>query len=225
MNNLYLWVNFFSLVPTLLFSFHPKIKFYRNWKFALPAIVITMLVFVVWDMYYTKIGVWGFNPKYITGYFFGNLPIEELLFFICIPYACMYTYHCFKLFVRKDYFKPIEKLITIFISVFLVLLSLKYPSNYYTTVVFILLSIVLILLQFIVKANWLSKFYFTYTLLLIPFLIVNGILTGTGLDEPVVWYNENEIIGLRILTIPIEDIFYGMLMLISSVAIYERLKQ
>jgi lycopene cyclase domain-containing protein len=60
---------------------------------------------------------------------------------------------------------------------------------------------------------WLNKFYFSYLVLLIPFTIVNGILTGTGLEEPVVWYNDLENMGFRILTIPFEDVFYGMLLI------------
>jgi lycopene cyclase domain-containing protein len=56
---------------------------------------------------------------------------------------------------------------------------------------------------------------------MIPFLIVNGILTGTGLEQPVVWYNPNEMIGLRLLSIPVEDVFYGLLMLIGSVTLFE----
>ena len=46
-------------------------------------------------------------------------------------------------------------------------------------------------------------------LLMIPFLVVNGILTGTGPDAPVVMYDDAENLGLRIGTIPIEDVVYG----------------
>jgi lycopene cyclase domain-containing protein len=61
-------------------------------------------------------------------------------------------------------------------------------------------------------------FFFSYLVMLIPFFIVNGILTGTGLEEPVVWYKPEEIAGIRMLTIPVEDVFFGMLLILLNVA-------
>jgi len=77
---------------------------------------------------------------------------------------------------------------------------------------------------FIWRSKYLNLFLFSYTLLLIPFLITNGILTGYGLEEEVVWYNDAENLGVRLVTIPIEDIFYGMLMILGSVTIYHLMK-
>jgi lycopene cyclase domain-containing protein len=59
-----------------------------------------------------------------------------------------------------------------------------------------------------------------YLIILIPFLIVNGLLTAI----PVVLYNDNENLGIRLYTIPIEDIFYGMLLVMMNVVGYERFK-
>lgn len=217
----YLIVDLCSLIPTFLFSFHPKIQFYKKWKMAIPSILIVAIIFVVWDMYYTKLGVWGFNPTYLTGIQIGNLPIEEVMFFICIPYACLYSYHCYGLFIKKRYGEKYQSIISSILILGLILFALKYSDQLYTGVTFALLSLVLFLFEFVFKLKWLIQFYKTYVLLLIPFTIVNGILTGTSLDSPVVWYNPNEIIGWRILTIPFEDVFYGMLMLISSISIFE----
>lgn len=66
-----------------------------------------------------------------------------------------------------------------------------------------------------------KRFYLVYLILMIPFLIVNGLLTGTALAAPIVWYNPGEIIGPRILTIPLEDIFYGMGLVLINVWIYQ----
>lgn len=95
----------------------------------------------------------------------------------------------------------------------------------YTAITFLSLAVLLTVCAFILNSKWVIKFYIVYAVLLIPFLIVNGILTGTGLAEPVVWYNTSGIIGLRILTIPVEDVFYGMELILLNVLIYEKLKK
>jgi len=42
---------------------------------------------------------------------------------------------------------------------------------------------------------------------LIPFIIVNGILTGTGIEGEAVLYNDAENLGLRMGTIPFKTAF------------------
>jgi lycopene cyclase domain-containing protein len=54
---------------------------------------------------------------------------------------------------------------------------------------------------------------------------VNGVLTGFFTDEPVVWYSEDHITGIRIGTIPLEDLYYNLSMLLPIVLIHEALKQ
>ena len=65
-----------------------------------------------------------------------------------------------------------------------------------------------------------TAFLLAYLIILIPFLLVNGLLTAI----PVVLYNDSENLGIRLYTIPIEDIFYGMLLIMMNVIGYERLK-
>lgn len=66
-------------------------------------------------------------------------------------------------------------------------------------------------------------FWFAYLVHLIPFLLVNGVLTGAVTPEPVVFYNATEIIGLRIVTIPIEDTIYALTCLLIPITVMEYL--
>lgn len=69
-----------------------------------------------------------------------------------------------------------------------------------------------------------GRFYFAYLFVLIPFFIVNGILTGSFIDEPIVWYNNEENLNIRLGTIPVEDAFYGLLLILNSIVIAEMLE-
>jgi lycopene cyclase domain-containing protein len=221
MKNLtYLIVDLGALIVPLIFSFHPKVQFYKKWKSTALSIFIVGSIFIVWDILYTKIGVWGFNSDYLTGVYFFNLPIEEILFFICIPYACLYTYHCLKM-VWPIKQSESTQWITYKLCIALFVSGLIFYAQLYTSVTFISIALTLFFIQIRYKPIWLSRLYTSFIILIIPFLIVNGILTGTGLESPIVWYNENEIIGLRILTIPIEDFFYGFLLILLNVILLE----
>ena len=60
-----------------------------------------------------------------------------------------------------------------------------------------------------------------WSLLLIPFFIVNGVLTGSFIDAPIVWYNNTQNIGTRMFTIPVEDVFYGMGLILLNILLTE----
>lgn len=220
MKFLYLYVNFFTVIIPFLFSFHPKLKFYKTWKSFFPAVALTGILFIAWDIYFTRIGVWGFNQQYLTGITLLNLPIEEVLFFFCIPYACVFTFHCLNLFIERKFAGNIENRITLTLILVFALTAILNYQKLYPLFTFLSLAALLAVSKYILKVKWLGKFYIIYAILLLPFLIVNGILTGSGLEEPVVWYNSMEIIGIRIVTIPLEDVFYGMELILSNLLIY-----
>ncbi|MFM7727525.1 MAG: lycopene cyclase domain-containing protein, partial [Flavobacteriales bacterium] len=67
---------------------------------------------------------------------------------------------------------------------------------------------------------WLGRFYRSYLVCLIPFLLVNGLLTSL----PVVTYNDLENLGIRIHTIPVEDTQYTLLLLLMNVTLFEHFR-
>ncbi len=220
----YLLIDLFSVLIPLLFTFHSKVEFHKTWPAFFPAAAFAALVFLIGDSIYTYLGVWGFNQNYLTGIIIVNLPLEELLFFFCIPYACMFSYQVFDRLVNLDMMKSLDKYLTIPFILVSTFVSLYFYDRMYTFAAAGGLALLLLFVRFVYKAEWLGKFYFIYLILMIPFMIVNGILTGTFIAEPVVWYNDAENMGIRMLTIPLEDVFYGMTLILLNVLGFEFLK-
>ncbi|MBP6334114.1 MAG: lycopene cyclase domain-containing protein [Bacteroidia bacterium] len=221
----YLAINILAILVPFIFSFHPKLQFHKAWKAAIPSIIACALIFLTGDVLYTHWKVWGFNPDYLMGIYISNLPLEEVLFFICIPYACLFTYHCLEKTSGIEAANKYEKYITIPLILILILSAMFFMDRLYTFAASAGLAAILIFVRFFYKAEWLGKFYLVYGILLLPFLLVNGVLTGTGLEEPIVWYDDNENLGIRILSIPFEDLFYGMALILLNVFGFETLKQ
>ena len=213
----YLLINFFTIVFPLALSFDKKVQFYKKWKFIWPGLLITGLVFLFWDVLFTADEVWSFNPKYITGITVLQLPVEEIFFFLTVPFACIFIYACLNYYLKWELDMRLTRIISNIIIIFSILLLVFYHHRLYTRVTFTLLAFLIILLQFIYKVKWLNRFYMAYLVVLVPFYIINGILTAW----PVVMYNNAQNLGLRVGTIPVEDHFYCMALLLMNIAFFE----
>ncbi|MFT4698810.1 MAG: lycopene cyclase domain-containing protein [Flavobacteriaceae bacterium] len=223
MKFLYLFLNLGSIIIPFIFSFHPKIKFYSKWKSLFIGIIVMMSIFIPWDILFTNHGIWGFNEKYITGYKILNLPIEEWLFFICIPYACLFTHYCLvKFFPKIILSDKASYLITTLLFLSILIVLTVYFSKWYTLINFSY-ALIILTLTLLIKPKLLNEFYPTFLVILLPFFIINGVLTGTGIEGQVVWYNDLENLGFRLKTIPFEDIFYALGMLLTVALVMNKI--
>jgi len=225
MKFLYLLLDLGTILVPFIFSFHPKLKFYHHFSRFFPAALITMLIFIPWDVIFTSMGVWGFNDDYITGLKIWRLPLEEWLFFICIPFACVFTYFCLKkLYPEIGLTFTFTQRFAVSIIILCAICLLFYADRAYT---FYNALYGVFLLAYATKyhLNCLRYFFPVYVVLLIPFLIVNGILTGTLLENPVVWYNNDENMGVRVFTVPIEDFLYAFTLILSTLVFMEVLQR
>ena len=217
---LYLGLMLFSMAYPIAQSFERRLRYYQNWKGLFLGILAMMLIFIPWDIYFTAKGVWWFNDLYITGFKIWNLPIEEWAFFVVVPFACVFLYEVLKHFVKADVLKPIaQPTFLILAAVLLVVGALNFTRNY-TAITFIITSISLVILG-LKKPKWIGRFFLTYVICWLPFLLINGALTGNFTSEAVVNYDPEHNLGLRVLTIPIEDSVYNLLMLLIVISIYE----
>jgi len=224
--SLYLILNIASFIVPFAYSFEKtRMHYIQWWKAVFLSIFIVGIFFIFWDIIFTQQGIWGFNPDYHLGLNLWGLPIEEILFFICIPYASIFTHYAFLYFFENT--KLSDKL-TKYISIGLMLIAIlvllyAFPKKY-TTVTF---SVFILLMAFSLwkKSPVLPQFFITFSIILIPFFLVNGILTGSFIENEVVWYNNDENLNIRLFTIPVEDAVYAFNMLYPAILLIEFFKK
>jgi lycopene cyclase domain-containing protein len=219
----YLLVDLLCFAVPFMFSFHPKINFHKQWRFFVLPCFVTAVFFSVWDIIFTRMGIWSFNSRYLCGIYLGNLPLEEYLFFVCIPYSSVFTYHCISSFLTFEKYRKAAFPLSIALIAFLITVAVLNLHKLYTSVTFLLLAGVLIVLL-LRRVGFMAAFYVCFAIILVPFFLSNGILTGSMIAEPVVLYNNEYNLGIRMFTIPVEDTFYGMLLLLINIAGFEYLK-
>jgi lycopene cyclase domain-containing protein len=218
---LYLSINILSVIFPLIFSFYKHFKFIKYFSKLISSFLIVGAFYIIWDIYFTQTAVWGFNTTYCIGLNFCGMPLEEYLFFICIPYASIFLHYVITTY-KKDWKLPASlsyQLAVGFITLGLVIAFINY-SKAYTFFNFIVFAISIFLaLRF--NRECLQKYFISYLIILLPFIIVNGILTGSFIDNPIVWYNNNENLGLRFFTIPVEDFAYAFSLLLLNLLVFE----
>ncbi|MEM6765350.1 MAG: lycopene cyclase domain-containing protein [Bacteroidota bacterium] len=217
MDYIYLWLNIGTLAFPLLLSFDRKVAFFRRWYALFPAIAFAGGIFIIWDVWFTEMGVWSFNPAYLTGIYLLNLPLEEWLFFLTIPYACVFIYDCLNAYMGNKLLLKQTAPLSLGIGSVLLLIGLSNLDLWYTSITFISMGLLLILVSRSTLGSQLGKFYRAYLVHLIPFFTVNGVLTAL----PVVMYNDAENVGIRLGTVPAEDPIYSMLLLFLTITVYE----
>lgn len=220
MTAIYLLLHIITISFPLSRSFEPRIRYATKWLALFPAIFLTATFFIIWDIIFTKNGVWGFNDFYLIGLNFLHLPIEEWLFFFSVPFASVFIYECVKLFLPHIKTNSIIKTSSIFFSLCLLLASIYFSDRSYTFWNFCFAGTFTALVA-MGNPKWFGKFWVAYFIHLIPFFVINGVLTGSLIDNPIVWYDNQQNLGIRLLTIPIEDTIYALLLLLMNITFYE----
>ena len=185
----YLFLMVVTIAGPIALSFDKKVAFYKNYRPFLISAGITSLIYIIWDILFTRNNIWKFNDTFILKYKLFNLPIEEYVFFIVVPYASLFIYECI-----KNYFPTLKTGGTLtwkIILVFSFLMLLFNISKLYTIITFGLLGLI-ILFAFI----WNTKIFQTisnhlfaaWVVSLAPMSYVNGVLTS----KPSLIYNDTE---------------------------------
>lgn len=221
----YLLINFFTIIICLIASFDKRIRFDKHFGTFLLSSTIVAVPFIAWDIWFTDMGVWWFNTDYTTGIILAGLPIEEWMFFYFIPFACVFTYYCFDKFFDLSWTHAFNNVIVFLTTIVCVVVALLYHDKIYTFITALVTLATMVYLHFIAKKEWIGQGSFVFLILMIGFFAVNGVLTGTGLESPIVNYNAQHFLDFRLGTIPIEDAVYGYSQFMLNVYFFQLLRK
>ena len=81
----YLLVLLGCLVGTLPLEVVLRTRVYARWRRLLLALLPVLVVFLTWDVLAIRAGHWSYDPRQTVGLSLGNVPVEEVLFFLVVP--------------------------------------------------------------------------------------------------------------------------------------------
>src|SRR5690606_26286023 len=133
-----------------------------------------------------------------------------------VPFASVFIYECVIYFLSNVQATAFLRAFSIILGLSLLVLAVVFNGQAYTFWNFLFAGIACLLLGYSAPA-WLTHFWLAYAFHLLPFFLVNGVLTGSFIEDEVVWYNNAENLGIRLGTIPVEDTMYSLLLLLMNV--------
>lgn len=223
----YLLLDLLIIIFPLLLSFKWKFAYYRYYKALLPAIVIVGGGYIIWDSIVTARGDWSFNYTYLSGITFIGLPLEEILFFVVVPYSCIFIYENLEFFL-PDKKLGFHRLVYMGLIILFIIGGLVFYHQDYTILALMSCAFFFLVAVWRFPDILQSRNYWLYIgISMIPFIIFNYLLTST----PIVTYNPVAIWGGdgawngRFFTIPLEDFFYNFSMLSFYLLVYRIFKK
>lgn len=214
--SLYLYINLAIMAVPLILSFEKRIRYYSKLKYVFVSILFIGTLFVIWDVFATYRGHWSFNPFYVLELKLLGLPIEEILFFITVPFSCLFAYEGLAYFLQDKKIGLSNKLVRAVGALFIIFSSLFFNQEY-TFLAILSVGLTLLFAPRLLSGLFDSTLYWAYIgVTFMLFFIFNYILTSV----PIIEYSPAAITGFRATTIPIEDFMFNFSMLTLYLAVY-----
>lgn len=220
----YLALEIFAILVPLIYSYDRKLQFYVKIKSVVVSLFVVGTFYSLGDILFTKYGIWGFNPRYHSSIVLFKLPLEEWLFFFVIPYASLFLHDTLvylfpNIQLSNWQTKTVSAIVVVILGAVVFLNTDKVYTAIYGSV-----AIFAIFLASIDSSQLLNRFYLTFMVILVPFFLVNSVLTGSFIPEEVIWYNNLENLGIRIFTVPVEDISYAFSLVLFNLLLINKLE-
>jgi lycopene cyclase domain-containing protein len=219
--SLYLLLDLAAVAGPIALSFDRRVRYVNQWPAALAAALLTAVPFVAWDWYMTMHGAWSFNPRHVLAPRVLSLPLEEILFFVVVPFSCLFLYEVLGAYVGDREARP-RRLPWLGAAALCAGLSVAAWPRLYTSTI-LAASALFLAAAGAAAPRVLARQRFWLAILISygPFLLMNGVLTAV----PVVLYAPAAILGARLYTIPVEDFLYSFAMLGTALVLFSAMRR
>jgi len=186
----------------------------------LLSICLTGILFSLFAILFSALGILSFNANLLTGVVIAGLPIQIILLSFVIPALGLYTYRFLNTrFPNNNLEKFSLSVSNLMLGICIAFLFFGY-LKLYTATTFIVVLALLLYIEYKNKLRFMYRFYRTYLVLLIPFYL--GCLVVK--KQSFLVFNENASLKLYLAHLPIEAYFYFMGMLLLAVYLFELFK-
>jgi lycopene cyclase domain-containing protein len=218
------WYSLVLLVMAVItmFLFVKKtIVFFTELKYMIPAILFSGAIFILFNYRLLETGIISFNSSFLAGKYLFKLPVEEWLFLLII------SFFSFSVYILISVLFPNFERPNLFLVISVVLLlgfgfgAWHFRQKLIPFFIFFLLTIYFgyTLIRNRFKMH-LTKFYISYAIAVIPFFLIKGLLHSL----PVIFFNSDYTLGIRLLNVPVEEFAYFFLLMLINITIFEYLR-
>ena len=220
MTQIFLYLNLFVFFIPITLAADKKVFVIENiGSLIVPSLVVTV-VFSETGVFFAGLKVWEFNPAYLIGITYRQLPLEMYLFYFTSSFAALGIYNYLNAkFPKNDFQKYSFSLSNLLLGIMVAILFFAY-TKWYTATTFTLLFLLILFIEYKNQLRFMYKFYRAFLVCLIPFYISFGILCNV----PIISYKASETIDVNVFNIPFENHFYMMGMLLLGVFLIEVFK-
>ena len=220
MTHIFLYLNLTLFLIPIVLAVDKKAFALQNIRsLVVPSLIVT-LIFSETGVFFSGLKVWTFNPDFLLGLSYRQLPLEMYLFYFTFSFACLgiYTYLNAK-FPKNDLQKYSLSLSNLLLGIMVAMFFFAY-SKWYTVIIFAILFLLLLYIEYKNQLRFMYKFYRAFVVCLLPFYLSFGILCNV----PILTYKAEETIDVNLINIPFENHFYMMGMLLLGVYFMEVFK-
>ncbi len=220
MKHTFLLLTLGLLLLPLIFHVDKRIFKDGNFRAALGASLISAIVFSAMVIVLQLFQILDFNIDSTIGIVFKEIPLEQYLLNFSFSFTAISLYQYLNVkFPNNDLQKYSLALSNLLLGLCVAFLFFGYPK-WYTLLTFATLLILLFLIEYVGKLRFMYRAYRAFVVLLIPFYLVYGVLFW----NETLLVAKNQLTGMYLAKIPVENHFIALSALLLSVYMFEFFK-